>query len=323
MSYNLAFANYLKGASSGEPFEVDLRGKPLLEVIDKKLEVKSKANPNYAKQYSSLIFHLSNLEKVYDVQLMPSNVTDIFWSAFIEYLQVANLALSSIRTLVSQLRSTIEWASRHNAQVSNSFGEFDLPSIEGHQIALSADEVSWIYHFDVAKIGRRPQHCKTLERVRDMFCLSCNLGQRYSDMVRVSPSCFDRNIFTIVQQKTGNKAKVNIDTFAIDKKMTYDILDKYDYYAPYTKHLSNYDRYLKELMRYVGINDLIKVEYKSRGDISTKFYARWELIKSHTARRTFATINVLRGKAVYQIRKCTGHKTEQSLNRYICDDDIE
>lgn len=54
--------------------------------------------------------------------------------------------------------------------------------------------------------------------------VSCNLGQRFSDMIRIDKSCFDRNIFTIFQQKTGNKARVDIDKMSIDKKTTYYIL---------------------------------------------------------------------------------------------------
>ena len=56
---------------------------------------------------------------------------------------------------------------------------------------------------------------RTLERVRDMFVLLCNLGQRYSDIRRISPENFERNLFRIIQQKTGNKAVVDIDRYAI------------------------------------------------------------------------------------------------------------
>ena len=41
----------------------------------------------------------------------------------------------------------------------------------------------------------RRNKIETLEKVRDMFVLSCNLGQRYSDMVRISPENFkNKNI---------------------------------------------------------------------------------------------------------------------------------
>lgn len=47
----------------------------------------------------------------------------------------------------------------------------------------------------------RKNKIATLEKVRDMFVLGCNLGQRYSDLVRISPENFKNAHFTIVQQR--------------------------------------------------------------------------------------------------------------------------
>jgi integrase len=159
---------------------------------------------------------------------------------------------------------------------------------------------------------------KKLEKVRDMFVLSCNLGQRFSDMTRIDRTCFDRNIFFIVQQKTGNTARVDIDRMSIDKNTTYAILEKYDYKSPITTDISNYDKYLKELLRYIGFNELIKRETKINGHIEVKYEEKWKLIGSHTARRTFATNNVLRGFKTSEIRRATGHKSESAFEKYIC-----
>ena len=71
----------------------------------------------------------------------------------------------------------------------------------------------------------RSNKIKTLEKVRDMFVLSCNLGQRYSDMVRISPENFRNGIFSIVQQKTGNKCYVPINSLSIDSRITFAILN--------------------------------------------------------------------------------------------------
>ena len=56
----------------------------------------------------------------------------------------------------------------------------------------------------------RKNKIETLEKVRDMFVLGCNLGQRYSDLVRINPENFRNQ--RIVQQKTGNKCFVPINT---------------------------------------------------------------------------------------------------------------
>jgi integrase len=151
-----------------------------------------------------------------------------------------------------------------------------------------------------------------------MFVLSCNLGQRFSDMVRIDRSCFDRNIFTILQQKTGAYARVDIERMSMDRKTTYEILEKYDYRPPLATEVTGYDRHLKELLQYIGFNELVKQETKVNGQVEVKYEPKWRLIGSHTARRTFATNNILRGLKTSEIRRATGHKSESSFEKYIC-----
>ena len=249
---------------------------------------------------------------------MPHQITDVFWHHFVPFLLQRGLALSSIKTMCSQLRAALEWGARHQAKISPTFDLIKLPSYCHQQIALTPDEVSHIYHFDLSTIDRRPQHLRKLESVKDMFVLSCNLGQRFSDMVRIDRGCFDRNYFSVVQQKTGCHAKVDIDRMSIDTTTTYKILEKYDYNAPLTTDISCYDKYLKELLKYIGFDDVIKRETKVNGHIAVTQTPKWKLVGSHTARRTFATVNVLRGFRISDIRRATGHKSESAFEKYIC-----
>lgn len=46
-------------------------------------------------------------------------------------------------------------------------------------------------------------------------------------------------------------------------------------------------------------------------------YKKWEMISSHTARRSFATNEYLAGTPTLTIMAITGHKTEKSFLRYI------
>ena len=51
--------------------------------------------------------------------------------------------------------------------------------------------------------------------------------------------------------------------------------------------------------------------------IKTKFFPKYKLVSSHTCRRTFATINVLRGFHEAEIRRATGHKTSEAFSKYL------
>ena len=163
----------------------------------------------------------------------------------------------------------------------------------------------------------------TLTRVKDMFVLSCNLGQRHSDMLRINSEYFKNGIFSMVQQKTGNRCRVEIEKMAIDKRTTYEILEKYNYEAPYKGDIANYNHYLKELLILIGDSfaEKIMCENKINGMIIHEEKAKYNMISSHTARRSFATINTMRNLPRHQILRATGHSTESSFVKYICYDD--
>lgn len=310
----LAFLNQSKDSI----FTLDLSNATILEVVTHLVKMKSKMYPNYAKSFSTLIHHLRGIESQFGCSLMPYQITDIFWHNFIPYLLGKGLALSSIKKVSSQLRTALDWGARYGAKIAPTFDLVKIPPYCRQQIALTPDEVSHIYHFDLSTIKRRKQHIKKLEQVRDMFVLSCNLGQRFSDMVRIDKSCFDRNIFTIFQQKTGTHARVDIDSMSLDKNTTYAILRKYDFKSPLTTDISCYNKYIKELLQYIGFKELIKRETKINGHIEVSYEEKWKLIGSHTARRTFATNNILRGLKTSDIRRATGHKSESAFEKYIC-----
>ena len=138
-------------------------------------------------------------------------------------------------------------------------------------------------------------------------------------MVRIVPGCFERNIFRITQQKTGNLAIVNIDLYSIEPKTTYRLLEKYGYRAPYTATIGNYNYYLHQLMRDVGLVDPVRIEERHQGKLIAKNIPKWRLISSHTARRTAITVNVLRGHNVHELRRCSGHTDLRVFDNYVRD----
>lgn len=315
------FRSYLE-QSIRNPFVLDLSGLPLMDVIHACSNAKSRQHPNYPSSIGCLKHNLKLLEEQFRVTLVPIQVTDIFWGYFISFCQGRGLRSSTIETMCSQLRSILSWAVKYNASVSPTYGDFNFHKTANHKIALSADEISRISYFDIQLFyaDRRSDFRETMECVRDMFVLSCNLGQRHSDMVRISPACFDRNIFKIVQQKTGNLAVVNIDKYAVDAKTTYRILERYGYTAPYKCDIGNYNDYLHTLLRDVGLDEIIRVEEKRGDRMVVENIPKWKMVASHTARRSFITINVLRGKNIHDVKRCSGHSDLRCLEHYVRDE---
>lgn len=320
ISANADFKYYLE-QSLRNPFTIDLKERTLIEVILACVKAKSKLHPRYSKNLSGLLYNLRALEEEYHVTLMPVQVTDIFWGYFISFCQDRGLKNTTIETMCSQLKAVLSWASKYNATVSPTYAEIKPPKGAMSAIALSADDVSRIAYFDIERFyaNRREDFRETMTRVRDHFVLSCNLFQRFSDMIRVSPECFDRGVFTITQQKTGNVAVVNIEKYSIDAKTTFRILEKYGYRAPYTKGIGDFNDYLHQLMRDIGFTEPVRLEERINGELVVRNVPKWKLISSHCARRTAITIGVLRGHNVHALKRCSGHSNLDTFDRYIID----
>lgn len=316
-AYN-GFGNFLTETQMNV-FSLDLSKSSLLEAFEEMIKVKERIYPTYRKHFWTVIKYISMLETRYGCTIYPHQVNDIFWSYFIPFLQSQGLAFSTIKHTCISIKTVIAWAVKYGAHISPSYNIVTVPEYRNQQISLTPDEVSRIYHFNLTAIKRRSQCLRRFERVRDMFVLSCNLGQRYSDMIRINKSCFDDyNIFRIMQQKTGNKARVDINKMSIDRKTTLELLKKYNYNPPTTVDLSGFAKTLHELMRYIGFDEIVKRESRIGGFVKEDLIPKWKLITSHTARRTFITVNVMRGFNVMEIRRASGHASQSTFERYLC-----
>jgi len=71
------------------------------------------------------------------------------------------------------------------------------------------------------------------------------------------------------------------------------------------------------MCKQAGINGDVTKTTKKGGIVTETVYPKYEMIKSHTARRTFCTLCYERGMQLGNIRQFSGHKTDKSLMNYI------
>jgi len=197
------------------------------------------------------------------------------------------------------------------------YSNVKVPTYEVHRVAFTPDDISRIWHKDLNGLGLRKDLIESLDRVRDMICLMANTGLRYSDARRLTKEHFKNGVIEILQQKTKMFAHIDIARMAIHKEMTIAILEKYDYQAPVTTDLSNFDKKLHMLMKLCGFDDIFQQEVIQNGKVTIKREIKYNLITSHTGRRTFVVNAALRGVPIAEIMRATGHKTYGAFRRYL------
>ena len=279
------------------------------------------------ERFHSLLNYLKKIENGNRITLMPSVIGTMFLNQFEDFLFENKLSPNTVAGMIGQLRCVMRWAGKYGAHIATDLDNFKVKSTAGKpKVVLTEEELQRIYWFDINSLPVRPQLKRTYTKVRDHFILSCYIGQRYSDTIRIDEKNFDGNFkekFSIRQLKTDNKAMFNFfDLYEKYPPAVKSILEKYEYKAPWSGNLSNYNHYLHQLMEIIGFNEEKKSEYKSKnGEMISKTFKKYELISSHCARRTFITNAIQRNVNVQKVKRASGHVSDSSFGRYIIDDD--
>lgn len=187
--------------------------------------------------------------------------------------------------------------------------EYKFGEVAVDSVYLSWDELEKFANADLTGLS------KGHETARDLFLVGCYCGQRVSDYASIKSDQIHtdqdgRVYISVLQKKTG--ARVEIPA----RKELRAILKKYNNNLPrLTDQVIN--RYIKEVAKRAGIDEMIEIRSTKGGKVSTTKLPKYELITTHTARRSAATLMYLDGVDSMDIRQITGHSSDKMLMRYI------
>lgn len=162
------------------------------------------------------------------------------------------------------------------------------------------------------------------DRVRDIYVIHCFLGLRFTDLATIlqNPKDFIRNVggriyFEIKTQKTGEIVFIPVS------RSVKQVCERYQWNFGEIFTYQYYNESIKEIARRAGIIQNVVFSRTEGGKRSDKTIPKYELMSSHTARRTFATNAHLSGLAERDIMLITGHKTTAAFYKYIRSSSME
>jgi len=181
------------------------------------------------------------------------------------------------------------------------------PDDETIFVVLDENEIQRLFDLDLTGI---PHY----SRARDIFLAGCYTALRHSDYSRIRPEHINKQYIQIIPIKTK-------DTVIIPLRPELSkILQKWNYTIPEMTS-QELGRYIKEIGKMAGIDDHIEIkESKGGRDIDSIKY-KYELITTHTARRSAATNMYYSKMTVKDIMAITGHSKIETLEMYIGKDD--
>ena len=301
-------------------------------------EVRTSKKERYAKQSVKNWeqFRRVFLEFYGDRPFGWDDINESLVDRYIAYLEGKGYMKYTIDKHISMFKTLIGAAERqglHDNHIAFSFLKRHQVKDEdkAKEIYLTKEELSALY--DMPLTGFE-------EKVRDVFLIGCFTALRYSDYSRIEKSNIGithkgTKVIRLRQEKTDGTVVIPI----MDDRLE-ALLKKYDHNVPKICD-QNLNRSIKEICRRLSetVPSLQKKERtvltlkerraekvaKKRGEVLYEYdehgyplKARWELVASHTARRSCITNMYLSKKfTVSQMRSVSGHRTEALFYKYV------
>lgn len=211
---------------------------------------------------------------------------------------------NSVGKHIRVLKLILNEATREGINTSTAYNNFHVLTEETDTVYLNEIELQKIKE---TNFSQTPY----LDRVRDWFLLLAWTGCRFSDLEKVSKTDIKDGYITFRQQKTNTKVTIPLHPVVLE------ILTKYDFNLPEPISNQRFNEYIKEVVKLSGIDSTETITRTVGGILQNESKPKYQLVSSHTGRRSFCTNMYKRGLSTLMIMSISGHKTEKSFLKYI------
>ena len=269
------------------------------------------------------------------IQISPFTWKDInkaLADRFVSFLEKNGYMVTSINKYIICFKAMIQNAmdqELHNNLIAlRAFSKKKIQETDkAKEIYLTKAELQALYEMPLEGLK---------DKVRDVFLVGCYTCQRFSDYARLEKENFTTTakgtkVVRIVQEKTGNDVVIPI----LNDNLLH-IAEKYGYDIPKVNDVI-LNRYIKQILKELSSTvpslarkertlltmkerekekqGLVSFERDNKGNV---IKPRYELVSSHTARRSGITNLYLSGNFdTYQMMSISGHKDEKTFYEYI------
>jgi integrase len=287
--------------------------KNLFEYFEDYIKAKSpRVGKHTVNDYHALKKHLNGYERWSRSKLDFKSINYSFYQKFMKYLShdavkpdgEKGLAVNTIGKTLKNLKIFLRDCGRKNIIDPIDTSDFKVYQEDVENIYLTKEEINFIYKLDLSEDKER-------ERIRDLFVLGCYTGLRYSDLSSIKSANIKGDFIYLRQGKTMNNVVIPLNEAA--KK----IIEKYNGGIPEGIHMNDFNKQIKGIAKDAGIDEEIIITQKRGAERVDTTYKKFDLIASHTCRRSFCTNEYLKGTPTLFIMKISGHRTERNFLKYI------
>jgi integrase len=271
--------------------------------------------------YKSLKTHLEGFQQANPKKnrVTWENVDSQFFLAFQKYLHtlvkeekgqiLPKLNNITVAKQLSCLKTFLNYARKEGHPVNQKFKDFTIKKDSLEVIALTNDEFERLYSWEFENTR--------LNQVRDIFCLSCVTGFRFSDLEQLRWDHIKESTIKLTMVKTRQAVEVPLNPYSLK------ILEKYKGRERPLPMISNTkcNLYIKEACQIAGIDSPVEKVRFYGNQRKAEVKPKWEYISMHSGRKTMATLSLKRGMSAEVVMAIGGWKDYKSFKRYVGIDD--
>jgi integrase len=267
------------------------------------------------KTYKNSLFVFKQFEKS-NGEIRFKNIDANFYNDFLAFCDNPSyrdegFSMNYTGKVIKNLKSFLGYViSQHDVEMSSKFqlSDFTVISEEVDSIYLSTEELMKMYYLPLDNIEKR------YGIARDLFLIGAWTGLRVSDFNRLEKEHLIKKdevwLIKIVVQKT------QVVKFHPVPPIVLEIIERRGGLPPKMAE-QKINVTIKEIGEFCGFDEKVTIKKTIGGASTTKTMMKFDLIKSHTARRSFCTNAYLGGIDTITIMALSGHKSERNFLKYV------
>jgi site-specific recombinase XerD len=257
--------------------------------------------------YETVKSHLLTFDTYRRKKTEFDEVDSDYLQEFVQYL--AEKKKHTNNTLVgniTKLKTFLNYAIKEGFTDNAKFLSYkNVKEQDAQSIALSEQELTMLED--------HRYKAKHLANVRDLFLIMVYTGIRYSDLANLKKEniFLEEGVIKLNIKKTHDTIYIPIHSKLkplVEKFINNEI-----------KVISNQklNLYLKVVCRQAGIDQEVQRVWYHNKNRKQENKKKYELVTTHTGRRTFITISLKRKALPEEVMKISGHKNRQAFQKYV------
>lgn len=223
---------------------------------------------------------------------------------------VAGLQNSTVAKRIDYLRVFLAWAERRGYAVPHDYANFRpvLRTAKRRPVFLTWEELMKLWDFE----GTEREN-----QARDIFLFQCFTSLRYSDVSALRWSEVTETSIRVVLRKTVDVVEIELNRWSqelLSRHVDDGLPD--DRVFPFISN-AYMNKALHDICRKAGFNDEVVVTSYYGSERRDVVKRKWEVIGTHTGRRTFICHALSMGIAPQLVMQWTGHSDYKAMKPYI------